>query len=209
MRAKCLHYHKSIKTEPPTRRRSAAGEICHLSLVGTSEDSISHAVLQARPGLFYIPGGTMPAPYARAGVFEVPFFHHVPRRYAVVHTDQNRPFDPQHRRIAIAHIAYRCHSPLDSDASSIATRYAHTIRYQQRNLWDFGQFDLRHDLADSKLHRYVRIPFDYRVDQCRRPPSEANRIVLIGLNRNAAFHLSHIGAEINSNLALSPRTNQG
>lgn len=150
----------------------------------------------------------MPALYVRAGVFEAPFFHPVPRRYAVIDTDQNRQGDPQHQGISIAHIAYRCHSPLDSDAGSIATRYAHTIRNQQRNLRAFEQFGLWPDLTDSKLHRHVRLPFDYRVDQCQRPPPDANRIVLIGHNRNAAFRLSHIGAEINSNLALNPRTNQ-
>ena len=173
----------------------------------------------------------MPAPYARAGLFWYVFFRHAPPRYAVVRTpDQaqrrDQQYDEQHRVVTNALIARHhagnlasvtptalddrvCRSPLDSDAGTLDARL---IGYPLRSRWASGQFSLRPGLAESKEHRYVRLPFDHIADQSSLPQPGTYSIAiagqpgmrdcrLIGLDRNGTFRVSGVGAGFDFNAA--------
>jgi hypothetical protein len=121
----------------------------------------------------------------RVAFFRRAFLHHSPRRYALMLTPaeaQRLGQKYMERRGAITDTMITRHLtgamtlavpaavdnraqllPLDVDAGGIAAIYALLAETKLRDLWAFGQYCLRHGLADEQQRGYVWLPFDTMV----------------------------------------------
>src|SRR5258708_3525916 len=69
---------------------------------------------------------------------------------------------------APAAVDHRAHLlPLDIDAGGIGAIRALIMASLQQELWAFGQYSLRQDLADENQRGYVWLPFDAPADTAR------------------------------------------
>jgi hypothetical protein len=114
--------------------------------------------------------------------FRHAFLRHAPRRYAVMLTPDEawrlgQKYMERRGAITDAMIARHLNGaimlavpaavnhrayllPLDIDAGGIAAIHALIAETKRRDLWAFGQYCLRQDLADEQQRGYVWLPFD-------------------------------------------------
>jgi hypothetical protein len=143
----------------------------------------------------------MPTADWRVEFFRRAFLRHAPRRYAVMLSlDQAERLGQKYmeRRGLITnamiarHLAgaislaaptaidHRAHLlPLDVDAGGIAAIRALLRASLQQELWAFGQYCERHDLAEEQQRGYVWLPFDELADTARLQALGAQLIAAI------------------------------
>jgi len=143
----------------------------------------------------------MPTIDWRVEFFRHAFLRHAPRRYAVMLTpDEAWRLGQKYmeRRGAITDTMIARHLagaitlavpaavdhraqllPLDVDAGGIDAIHVLLAATKLRDLWAFGQYCLRHGLADEQQRGYVWLPFDTMVDTDRLQALGAQLIAAI------------------------------
>lgn len=144
----------------------------------------------------------MPTSDWRVEFFRRAFMRYAPRRYALMlspneaqrlgqkYTEQRgaitntmivRHLQGSITLAAPAAVENRAHLlPLDIDAGGIAAIHALMAETKLRDLWAFGQYCLRHGLADEYQRGYVWLPFDEMADTARLKALGAKLIAAIG-----------------------------
>ncbi len=144
----------------------------------------------------------MPTIDWRVEFFRHAFLRHAPQRYALMLAPgdaQRRGQKYMERRGAITDALIASHLngtitlaapaaidnhahllPLDIDAGGVDALRALLAEIKRRELWAFGQYSLRHGLADEQQRGYVWLPFDAAVDAARLRALGAQLITAAG-----------------------------